>query len=129
MTDQFVARRYRLGRRIGTGGMGRVWLAMDEVLRREVAVKEVLLPEGLSEDDAAEVRLRTLREARTAGKVSHPNVIKVYDVIYAENRPWIVMEYVDSRSLAQALREDGPMSPEETARVGLSVLAALVAAH
>ncbi|HEY1487185.1 MAG TPA: serine/threonine-protein kinase [Micromonosporaceae bacterium] len=129
MNDLVVARRYRLGRRIGTGGMGRVWLAMDEVLRREVAVKEVLLPEGLTDDDAAELRLRTLREARTAGKVSHPNVIKVYDVIYAENRPWIVMEYVESRSLAQVIKEDGPMPPEEAARIGLSILAALVAAH
>jgi serine/threonine protein kinase len=129
MNDVVVARRYRLGRRIGTGGMGRVWLAMDEVLRRQVAVKEVLLPESLTDDDAAELRLRTLREARTAGMVSHPNVIKVYDVIYAEDRPWIVMEYVESRSLAQVIKEDGPMTPEDTADIGLAILAALTAAH
>jgi serine/threonine protein kinase len=127
--DLIVARRYRLGRPIGSGGMGRVWLAMDEVLRREVAIKEVLLPVGLTDDDAAELRLRTLREARTAGKVSHPNVIRVYDVIYAENRPWIVMEYVESRSLAQVLKEDGPLPPAEVARIGLAVLGALAAAH
>jgi eukaryotic-like serine/threonine-protein kinase len=129
VNDLVVARRYRLGKRIGAGGMGRVWLAVDEVLRREVAIKEILLPDGLTEDDAAELRMRTLREARTAAALSHPNVIKIYDVIYAEQRPWIVMEYVESRSLAQVIKDDGPMSPEAAARIGLSVLAALVAAH
>ena len=65
-TDDVVAKRYRLGRRIGSGGMGRVWLARDEVLRRSVAIKEVLLPEGLTEAEAVELRMRTLREARAA---------------------------------------------------------------
>jgi serine/threonine protein kinase len=129
MNDLVVAQRYRLGRRIGAGGMGRVWLAVDEVLRRDVAVKEILLPDGLTEDEAAELRMRTLREARTAAALSHPNVIKIYDVIYAEQRPWIVMEYVESRSLSQVIKDDGPLPPETAARIGLSVLDALVAAH
>ena len=129
MNEVVVARRYRLGRRIGAGGMGRVWLAVDEVLQREVAIKEIVLPDGLTEDDAAELRMRTLREARTAAALSHPNVIQIYDVIYAQQRPWIVMEYIESRSLAQVIHEDGPLPPEYAAKIGLSVLAALVTAH
>jgi eukaryotic-like serine/threonine-protein kinase len=121
--------RYHLLERIGMGGMGRVWLADDEVLHRQVAVKEILLPEGLTVEELAEVRLRTLREARTAARLTHPNVVRVYDVLYAENRPWIVMEYVASRSLAQVIKEDRPLTPQETARVGIAVLDALIAAH
>ena len=124
-----IGGRYRLGKRIGVGGMGRVWLARDEVLRREVAVKEVLLPETPSEDEAYELRQRTLREARAAARLSHPNVVRVYDVMYADDRPWIVMEYVPSRSLAQVLKSDGPMRPDEAAVVGIAVLDALCAAH
>jgi len=129
MTDRVIARRYRLGRRIGAGGMGRVWLAVDEVLRREVAVKEVILPDGLTSDDANDLHMRTLREAQTAAALSHPNVIKIFDVIYADQRPWIVMEYVKSRSLAQVIKDDGPLSPEDAAGIGLCILEALVAAH
>ena len=124
-----IGGRYRLGKRIGVGGMGRVWLARDEVLRREVAVKEVLLPETPSEDEAYELRQRTLREARAAARLSHPNVVRIYDVMYADDRPWIVMEYVPSRSLAQVLKSDGPMRPDEAAVVGIAVLDALCAAH
>jgi eukaryotic-like serine/threonine-protein kinase len=131
MTEEnpLIGGRYRLGKRIGVGGMGRVWLARDEVLRREVAVKEVLLPETPSEDEAHELRQRTLREARAAARLSHPNVVRIYDVMYADNRPWIVMEYVPSRSLAQVIKSDGPMRPDEAAIVGIAVLDALCAAH
>jgi serine/threonine protein kinase len=131
MTEEtpLIGGRYRLGKRIGVGGMGRVWLARDEVLRREVAVKEVLLPETPSEDEAHELRQRTLREARAAARLAHPNVVRVYDVMYADDRPWIVMEYVPSRSLAQVLKSDGPMRPEDAAVVGIAVLDALCAAH
>jgi eukaryotic-like serine/threonine-protein kinase len=131
MTEEkpLIGGRYRLGKRIGVGGMGRVWLARDEVLRREVAVKEVLLPETPSEDEAYELRQRTLREARAAARLAHPNVVRVYDVMYADDRPWIVMEYIPSRSLAQVIKSDGPMGPEETAVVGIAVLDALCAAH
>jgi len=129
VNDTLVAGRYRLGRRIGTGGMGRVWLARDEVLRRSVAVKEVLLPEAPSEDEAYELRMRTLREARAAARLSHPNVVRIYDVMYADDRPWIVMEYIPSRSLAQVIKVDGPLEPAHVARVGIAVLDALLAAH
>ena len=109
--------------------MGRVWLARDEVLHRDVAVKEVVLPPELGEFEREELFQRTLREARAAGRLNHPNVVAVYDVVQAEGRPWIVMELVRSRSLYQVVREDGPISPKRTAEVGLAVLAALRAAH
>src|SRR5262245_53344598 len=98
-----VAGRYRLQRQLGSGGMGRVWLAHDEMLARPVAVKEVIIPQGLSAQERAELRYKTLREARTAARLNHPNVVKIYDVVESEEQPWIVMEYVPSRSLHQVL--------------------------
>jgi hypothetical protein len=124
-----IAGRYRLVGQIGTGGMGRVWQAHDELLHRDVAVKEVVFPPDLTGPEGDELIQRTLREGRAAGRLSHPNVVAVYDVIQAEGRPWIVMELVRSRSLYQVIRADGPLSPRRTAELGLSVLAALRAAH
>jgi len=130
MTQQtLLAGRYRLLESAGQGGMGRVWLASDEVLGRLVAVKEVVAPDGLGAEEARDAGVRALREARAAARLNHPNVITVYDVVLADGTPWIVMEYLPSRSLFQAISEDGPMSPEEAARVGLAVLRALRAAH
>lgn len=129
MTVELVAGRYRLGELIGTGGMGRVWLASDEMLRRDVAVKEVLLPDGLTEEESRALRLRTLREARAAARLSHPNVVRIYDVLYAGQRPWIVMEYIRGRSLARVIKESGPLTSGHTAYLGLSICAALSAAH
>jgi tRNA A-37 threonylcarbamoyl transferase component Bud32 len=124
-----IAERYRLLHTVGSGGMGRVWLARDEMLRRDVAVKEVQPPEWMTEAERAELGQRTLREARTAAALSHPNVVQIYDVVYAEGSPWIVMEYVRSRSLHQVVETDGPLPPERVAEIGLKVLDALVAAH
>jgi len=124
-----VAGRYRLQRRLGVGGMGVVWLARDEMLGRDVAVKEVVPPAGLSDKERDELRLRTLREARTAARLNHPNVVKIYDVVHTEEWPWIVMEFVPSRSLYEVTSTDGPLRPEQAARVGLAMLAALTAAH
>src|SRR6266536_209342 len=129
VSQVIVAGRYRLRQSLGSGGMGRVWLARDEVLHRDVAVKEVVLPLGLSEAEREEFRQRTLREARAAARLSHPNVVQIYDVVQADNQPWIVMEYVRSRSLHRVINEDGPIEPDVAARIGLSVLAALNAAH
>jgi hypothetical protein len=109
--------------------MGRVWLAHDEMLHRDVAVKEVVLPEELSQAERDELFQRTLREARAAGRLNHPNVVAVYDVLQEDGRPWIVMELVRSRSLYEVIKADGPLAPRRVAEIGLHVLAALKAAH
>ncbi|MDO3703365.1 serine/threonine-protein kinase [Micromonospora sp. C28SCA-DRY-2] len=129
MRQRLIAGRYRLLDLVGTGGMGRIWLARDEMLHRDVAVKEIRPPAWLTESERDEVRLRTLREARTAARLNHPNVVRIYDVVHDGDSPWIVMEYVRSRSVHQILAADGPLSPRRTARIGLAVLAALRAAH
>ncbi|MEV6932261.1 protein kinase [Dactylosporangium sp. NPDC051485] len=124
-----VADRYRILEPLGVGGMGRVWRARDETLHRDVAVKQIILPPELL-DSARDVAMeRTLREARAAARLSHPNVVRVYDVLAAEGQPWIVMEYVPSRSLDQVIRTDGPLEPRRVAEIGLAVLDALRAAH
>ena len=124
-----VQGRYRLGRALGVGGMGRVWLARDETLDRDVAVKEILLPDELVEADREALRRHMLREGRASARLTHPNVARVYDAFEVGGRAWIVMEYVPSRSLQQVIDHDGPLAPEEAARVGLEVLAALTTAH
>lgn len=121
--------RYRLVRPLGAGGMGRVWLGQDEVLHRDVAIKEVIPPPGLTDSESDQAATRGLREARAIARLSHPNVVRIYDVVTAEPHPWIIMEYVPGHSLQQILEENGPMRPAEAARIGLGVLAALVAAH
>ncbi|MBL7253652.1 serine/threonine-protein kinase [Paractinoplanes lichenicola] len=124
-----VAGRYRLGEPVGSGGMGRVWRARDEMLDRDVAVKEFVPPEWMSDEERARLRDRTLREARSAGRLNHPHVVRIYDVVHADGLPWIVMEYVPSRSLHQVIHEDGPFSPATAARIGVALLDALRAAH
>jgi serine/threonine protein kinase len=124
-----VAGRYRLREPVGTGGMGRVWLARDEMLDRDVAVKEFVPPEWMTDEEKARLKDRTLREARSAARLNHPNVVQIYDVVHFDGQPWIVMEYVPSRSLHQVLSEDGALDPIAAARVGLHILDALSAAH
>ncbi len=108
--------------------MGVVWRAHDELLDRPVAVKEVLY-HPMSEEDRREFNLRTIREARAAGRIDHPNVVVVHDVIEEDGRPWIVMQLVKARSLGEALREHGPLVPERVASIGAQVLDALCTAH
>src|SRR3954469_23955855 len=129
VAETLVAGRYRVGACLGTGGMGRVWLARDELLRREVAIKEIALPFGLTDEEREEMRAWTLREARAAARLNHPNVVRIYDVQHGDERPWIVMEYVPARSLLQVINESGPLPPSEVAGVGLAVLSALDAAQ
>jgi tRNA A-37 threonylcarbamoyl transferase component Bud32 len=124
-----VAGRYRLHEPVGAGGMGRVWMARDEMLDRDVAVKEFVPPDWMTDAERARLRDRTLREARSAARLSHPHVVRIYDVVHADDLPWIVMEYIPSRSLHQVIKEDGPYSPAAAARIGLAVLDALNAAH
>ncbi|MGV9321874.1 serine/threonine-protein kinase [Streptomyces sp. NPDC003660] len=127
--DRLIAGRYRLLSPLGEGGMGTVWRAYDEVLQREVAVKEVRAPAGLPAGDVERMYARLEREAWAAARVAHPNVVTVYDVAMEGGRPWIVMELVRGRSLADVLETSGPLSVTETARVGAEVLGALRAAH
>ncbi|PKV85748.1 serine/threonine-protein kinase [Streptomyces sp. TLI_146] len=123
-----VAGRYRLDATIGQGGMGRVWRAFDEILDRQVAVKEMRMND-LDAEDSRIRRERTLREARATARIDHPNVVRVYDVVEESDRLWIVMELVDSRSLEQLLVEDGPVPPREAARIGLGLVEALREVH
>ncbi|MEV5502613.1 serine/threonine-protein kinase, partial [Nonomuraea fuscirosea] len=124
-----VGGRYRLLRTIGRGGMGTVWHAHDEVLGRDVAVKEVLPPTGLTGEEREEFAVRTFREARAAGRVAHPGVAAVYDVLEEQGHPWIVMQLVHSRTLGEQIRDEGPMSQLDVASVGLQLMEALRAAH
>ncbi|NLU66877.1 serine/threonine protein kinase [Streptomyces sp. HNM0574] len=124
-----LAGRYRLGSRLGRGGMGTVWRAEDELLGREVAVKELHLDEGLSTQAARGLRDRTLREARTVAQVVHPHILVVHDVVEEDERPWIVMELIEGRSLSDVIAHDGPLGAREAARVGLALTGALRAAH
>ena len=128
-SERLLAGRYRLLAVIGSGGMGAVWRARDELLNRDVAVKEIVWPAQLDAEEREMARRRTVREAQLAARVRHPNVVGVYDIIEEGDRPSIVMELVPFRSLRDAVAEDGPMTPAEAARVGLSVLAALRAVH
>ncbi|MFD3436030.1 serine/threonine-protein kinase [Streptomyces sp. NPDC058685] len=124
-----LAGRYRLGECIGSGGMGKVWRAHDEVLHRVVAVKELTAGRYASEADRIVLHARTQKEARAAARISHPGVVTVHDVLDHDARPWIVMQYVDGPSLADAAKETGRIPSLEAARVGLHVLRALGAAH
>ncbi|MET8047639.1 protein kinase [Streptosporangium sp. NPDC005286] len=128
MAERKVAGRYQLLEHLGEGGMGIVWRAHDELLDRVVAVKEVR-HRGVDEAARADLNRRTIREARTAGRLDHPSVIIVHDVVEEEGRPWIVMQLVRSRSLGEVVRAHGPLPPERVASVGLHVLGALRAAH
>ncbi|GGP36789.1 serine/threonine-protein kinase [Streptomyces sindenensis] len=121
--------RYRLGEVLGRGGMGKVWRAHDEVLHRTVAVKELTAGLYVAEADRLVLHARTQKEARAAARITHPGVVTVHDVIEYDNRPWIVMQYVDGPSLADAAKESGEVAPREAARIGLHVLSALRAAH
>lgn len=109
--------------------MGRVWKARDEVLHRDVAIKELVPPPGLTEDERREMRERSLREARAIARLNHANVVRVFDVLRTDGDPWIVMEYVPSRSLQDVLASDGPVSATRAAEIGLGVLGALNSAH
>ncbi|ASW56717.1 serine/threonine-protein kinase [Plantactinospora sp. KBS50] len=124
-----IGGRYTLRAAVGHGGMGTVWRAADTLLRRDVAVKEVVLPPGLAPSDRDAMYERTLREARAAAALQHPAVVQVYDVVHESGRPWIVMELLDARSLADMVIEDGPLAPRAVAKIGIALLGALEVAH
>ncbi|MFF3912018.1 protein kinase [Streptomyces sp. NPDC001852] len=128
-TGRLLAGRYRVTARLGRGGMGVVWRAVDEVLGREVAVKELRTYTDAAGPELSEQRLRMQREARAAARVRHQGVVAVHDVAEVDGRPLIVMELIDGPSLDDVLRERGTLDPYEAARVGAEVLDALAAAH
>ncbi|WP_328497314.1 serine/threonine protein kinase [Streptomyces sp. NBC_00414] len=128
-SERVIAGRYRLLSPLGEGGMGTVWRARDEVLHREVAVKEVRAPGGLPGPDVERMYARLEREAWAAARVSNRNVVTVYDVAMEDGRPWIVMELIRGIALSDALDAEGPQSPQRAAHIGAEVLAALRAAH
>ncbi|NBH09377.1 serine/threonine-protein kinase, partial [Amycolatopsis sp. SID8362] len=132
MSDEgrLVADRYRIVGRIGTGAMGAVWQAHDEVLGRTVAIKQLLLQPHLDEHDKEDARQRTMREGRIAARLHHPNAISVFDVVTDDNgQPCLIMEYLNSTSLAAVLQERRTLPPTEVARIGAQVAAALREAH
>ncbi|MFD0477908.1 serine/threonine-protein kinase [Nonomuraea thailandensis] len=124
-----LAGRYSLVRPLGAGGMGKVWLARDEMLDREVAVKELTLPEGMSDKERHDLVTRAVREAQAMARLRHPGIVALHDVVVEQERPWLVMELLRGRTLAETVREFGPMPPAHAARVGADVLEALMAAH
>ncbi|MFZ0048534.1 MAG: protein kinase [Streptosporangiaceae bacterium] len=124
-----LADRYSLRRVIGQGGMGTVWLASDRLLARDVAIKETVRPPQLDDADWAVLQERSLREARTAARLHHPNIVGVFDVLEHDGRPWLVMQLVPYPSLRDVVAESGPLWPAQAAHVGLRVLAAIRAAH
>ncbi|MFG2249279.1 serine/threonine-protein kinase [Spirillospora sp. NPDC048823] len=129
MSDHVLAGRYRLGERLGSGGMGTVWAAVDVTLRRTVAIKEIVFPDVLTAEERRVATGRAQREARAAALIDHPGVITVHDVVIEDERPWIVMELVSGASLEEVLLRDGPRPPPVAAQIGLEVLDALEAAH
>jgi serine/threonine protein kinase len=126
---RLIADRYRLHSQIGGGGMGTVWVARDELLGRDIAIKQVLPPANADPHEAEQQRQRALREGRIAARLSHPHAISVYDVAVEAGQPWLVMEYLPSRSLAAVLAEDGLLRVDQVAQVGAQVADALAATH
>ncbi|WP_406370575.1 serine/threonine protein kinase [Streptomyces sp. NBC_00647] len=128
-SERVIAGRYRLLSPLGEGGMGTVWRARDEVLQREVAVKEVRAPAGLQSSEIERMYARLEREAWAAARISNRNVVTVYDVATQDGRPWIVMELIRGIALSDLLDAEGPLTPQRAAHIGAEVLAALRAAH
>ncbi|MGH3408918.1 MAG: serine/threonine-protein kinase, partial [Streptosporangiaceae bacterium] len=130
-TGRLIAGRYRLQGPVGRGAMGIVWRGRDELLHRDVAVKQVQIT-ALTLPAEAEVEVayqRTLREARTAARLSHPAVVTVFDVVEEDGSSWIIMEFIGGRSLEQVIAEDGPLPPLHAAELGARLLSALETAH
>lgn len=126
---RLLAGRYRLGEVLGRGGMGTVHRAVDETLGRTVAVKELRFPSAIDDDEKRRLITRTLREAKAIARIRNNGAVTVYDVVDEDDRPWIVMELIEGKSLAEAVREDGVLTPRRAAEVGLAILDVLRSAH
>jgi hypothetical protein len=128
-TERLLAGRYRLQSVLGQGGMGTVWRAKDQMLGREVAVKQLRFEAGVGEEERRRLVARTLTEAKAIARIRHTAAVTVYDVVEEDDRPWIVMELVESRSLSEVIREDGVLTPRQAAEIGLELLGVLAEAH
>lgn len=124
-----IAERYRVVAQVGSGSMGVVWQAQDELLHRDVAVKELLLQPGISAEQADEARRRAMREGRITARLHHPNAVSVYDVAEHDGRPCLIMEFVPSVSLADRLAERTALPVTDVVSIGRQVASALVDAH
>jgi eukaryotic-like serine/threonine-protein kinase len=124
-----IAGRYRLVTALASGGMGVVWEGWDERLHRKVAVKQLRVQPGLSESEATIARNRAMREARNTARLHHPHAVPVYDVVEHDGQPCLIMEFLPSISLQEAIRQRGTLPPAEVARIGSEVAKALAAAH
>ncbi|MBR8744809.1 serine/threonine-protein kinase [Nocardiopsis sp. MG754419] len=121
--------RYQLTSEIARGGVGTVWRATDLVIKREVAVKELRLPADLSRSERDTLLQRTTREARVAGRLTHPSLVTVLDVVDEDERPWIVMELVEASTLEEIIQVGGPLPYQRVAEIGLHLIDALQVAH
>ena len=124
-----IADRYRVQEQIGAGGMGIVWKAWDERLDRPVAIKQLHPARGMDHAEAERAIARAMREARITARLHHQHAVQIFDVVEQDGQPCLIMPYLPSKSLLALLREQGPLSPEEVARIGGQVASALAAAH
>lgn len=129
VSGALIGGRYQLVELIGQGGMGRVWRGRDKALERDVAVKEVLLPQGLTSGERDHFLQRVAREARAAARLNHPGIITVHDVVEHEGAPVIVMELVTGTSLGALIAQEGPLPVRRVAEIGAAILKALQLAH
>ena len=127
--DRIIADRYALSAPLGRGGMGVVWRARDAVLGREVAVKEVVFPPTMADEERRPAQARVMREARAAARLNHPGAVTLYDVVQDHGGTFIVMELISAPTLADLVRSDGPLPVGRVAEIGAQVASALEAAH
>jgi serine/threonine protein kinase len=127
--EESINGRYRLIEVIGQGAMGTVWRGHDEMLDREVAIKKILLPSDLDEQDRAELKALAMREARATARLSHPGIITLFDVIEHDAAPVIVMELLEGESLAEILRQQVRLPWRRVAEIGAAMVEALQEAH
>ncbi|GGS38873.1 serine/threonine-protein kinase [Actinokineospora fastidiosa] len=128
-SQRVIAGRYRVLNELGRGGMGVVWLAEDTTIGRHVAIKELHLPDGVPAAERLVFEERVLREARTAGRLNDPAVVTVYDVVQESGATYIVMELIQAPTLADVVRERGPLKSDAVARLAEQLLSALESAH
>ena len=128
MVNKIIDSKYKVKKRIGGGGMGVVYLAEHQMMQRNVAIK-IIHPNRIDEEDYEEFLMRFQREARTASKIEHPNVITIFDFGVFEARPYLVMQYNPGKTLTKILKEEGHLSVERTYKIIKQVCAALRASH